>query len=251
MKTVLCILFAFSTAALADRPFMPTSNPSRVISVTGTAEVRVKPDIIHINTGIETRDTELDAAKNENDRRMAAVLQFLKNQAIAKNDIQTDRINLMPVYRNEYQQNATKPIYFDVDRRLAVCLHSSTNFDELVTGLVKAGVTHIQDIEFHTTELRKHRDAARQLAIRAAKEKAVALAQELGAKVGPPQSINENTWGGSYAYSGMNNRQMMSQNSVAYGGNQGSGESAEGPDGSLALGVINIGATVNVTFELQ
>jgi Protein of unknown function (DUF541) len=51
--------------------------------------------------------------------------------------------------------------------------------------------THVYGIEFRTCGLRKHRDAARGLAIQAAREKAIALAGELGQEVGRPIDIRE------------------------------------------------------------
>jgi uncharacterized protein YggE len=102
-------------------------------------------------------------------------------------------------------------------------------------------------IEFRTTELRKHRDAAREQATRAAKEKAVALAKELGVKVGKPQTIAEQTAGGFWNWSGSawQNANAMMQNSIQQAAG---GESA---DGNLAVGQISITATVSVTFRLE
>ena len=45
-------------------------------------------------------------------------------------------------------------------------------FEELLSRVLLAGANHIYDIDFSTSELRKHRDAARALAMKAAQEKA-------------------------------------------------------------------------------
>jgi uncharacterized protein YggE len=49
--------------------------------------------------------------------------------------------------------------------------------DKLVDAVLKNGANQFSGIEFRTSELRKHRDQARRMAIKAAKEKA-ALAQQ-------------------------------------------------------------------------
>src|SRR5439155_27153369 len=50
---------------------------------------------------------------------------------------------------------------------------------------------HTGGIDYQSTELRKYRDQARDEATKAAKEKAVALAQALGNQVGKTHSIEE------------------------------------------------------------
>ena len=119
-------------------------------------------------------------------------------------------------------------------------------FDAVLKGALTSGANYVLGIDFRTTELRKHRDTARQQAIRAAKEKAVALAQELEVTVGKAQSIHEQTssgwWGGSSSYANYN---VMAQNvmQAAPGGVEG--------EGNLAVGMISVTATVNVTFLLE
>ena len=62
-------------------------------------------------------------------------------------------------------------------------------FEDLLSDALEAGVTHVQGIEFRTTELRKHRDRARSLALKAAQEKAELLADGAGRKIGKAISI--------------------------------------------------------------
>jgi uncharacterized protein YggE len=87
------------------------------------------------------------------------------------------------------------------------------------------------------------------MAIRAAKEKAVALAAELDMKVGKPFTITES--GGnylpSYRSSGRGNAFMNAQNSVASDANP----AAEVVQGTFAPGQISIEANVSVVFELH
>ena len=49
----------------------------------------------------------------------------------------------------------------------------------------------MEGIEFRTTQIRKHKDKARQMAIRAAQEKAIALTKEIGQTIGKAYSITE------------------------------------------------------------
>ena len=101
--------------------------------------------------------------------------------------------------------------------------------------------------------MRKYRDQARELAMKAAKEKAQALANTAGAETSCVLNINENSW--SYYngwWYGRNQQNTMTQNVVqnaapsgSSGGNSGSG------DEPISLGQISIKAEVSATFGLK
>jgi uncharacterized protein YggE len=75
------------------------------------------------------------------------------------------------------------------------------------------------------------------MAIRAAQEKAIALAKELGQTVGKAHSIFEDSYGWLSGYA-----QNVSQNV---------GGAPPGSDSSIALGQIRVSSRVTVSFELQ
>jgi uncharacterized protein YggE len=126
------------------------------------------------------------------------------------------------------------------------------DFDAVMKGLLANGVNAVHGIDFRTAQLRKYRDQARQMAIRAAKEKADAMAGELGVKCGKPYQININDGGGSLGWYGPSRgyygggfnymAQNVSQNAQ--------GDASETGD-TLAVGQISVSATVNVAFYIQ
>jgi uncharacterized protein YggE len=238
---LVCFLAGRAGAQVASTVPLPT------ISVSGTAEVRVQPDEVNLQLAVETRDPKLEEAVKQNESRTAAVLKFLKDAGIAAKDIQTDYVEIEPQYNNDRRVQQLVPEYYRVRRNLGVRLRKVAQFDEVMAGVLRSGVNYVLGIEFRTTELRKHRDTARQQAIRAAKEKATALASELDVKVGKAQSINEQTGGGWWGLSSRSsNYNMMAQNSF-----QEAPAGGGGGEGNLAVGMINVTATVNVTFALE
>ena len=58
---------------------------------------------------------------------------------------------------------------------MVITLGDVSRFEDLLSDTLLAGANHVHNVEFRTTELRQHRDAARALAIQAAREKAEAL----------------------------------------------------------------------------
>jgi uncharacterized protein YggE len=251
-SALVCIAFSFFGVAQlrpSQAQWVAPPEPRNLIHVSGTAEIRVEPNEVDLRLGIESRSPELDAAVRQNDASTAAVLKFLKDSGLAAKDVQTDFVEIQPNYRRDNGRDEVIPEFYSVRRNFGVRLRKVAQFDAVLSGALKHGANHVLGIEFRTTELRKHRDAARQQAIRAAKEKADALAKELAVKVGKATNIQEQTGSGYWNWGAGRNylANAMSQN-VAQAVSSGGGESAEG---NLAVGMISVTATVNVTFELQ
>lgn len=224
------------------------SREPRLITVTGDAEVRIVPDEVVLTLGIETWNKDLQVAKNQNDEIVAKVLALASGYGIDPQHVQTDFVSIEPRYRNGYYEESDFIGYF-VRKSIVITLRDLSEFEDLLTEALEAGVNYVQGIQFRTTELRKHRDEARALAIRAAQEKALAMAEELGQQVGEPHTIQEvqsGWWSGYNAWWGSHWNGGMTQNVI-----QETGGGALAAEGSLAPGQISVNARVSVTFELE
>lgn len=223
------------------------SQEPRLISATGDAEVRVVPDEVILTLGVETWDKDLDLAKSQNDEIVARALALTTAYGIEPQHVQTDYVSIEPRYRNGYYDESDF-IGFFVRKTIVITLKDISKFEDLLASALGAGVNHVQGIQFRTTDLRKYRDEARAMAIKAAQEKAVALAAELGQKVGDPHMIREERsgwWSGYGAWWGSRWGGAMAQNVIQeVGGNALTGES------SVAPGQISVTAKVTASFEL-
>jgi len=247
MKKHLIVAFAIANLSLTSAFSQVPAHPA-MISVSGSAEVKVAPDEIYLRVGVETRHENLEDAKKQNDERISKALVFLKASDVKDKDVQTDFISIEPTFDNNVSR--TKPVTYVVRKSIEVKLTKIESFEGLLTGLLTNGVNNVHGVEFRTSQLRKHRDAARAMAIRAAKEKADALASELGVKRGKVYNINANDWGGSWSSSGSywggRYGGGMSQNSV-----QNIGGAPEAADGTLSIGQVSVSASVNVSFLIE
>lgn len=229
-------------AASASAPVV-----DRTISVSGSAEVKVVPDQVVINLTIETLDKDLAKAKKDNDARVQRVLDVAKKTGISDQHMQTAQISVEPVYQQierSGQYYRGEIIHYVVRRSVVLCLKDLTKFEGMLTNLLTSGATHVDGISFESTQLRKHRDEARAMATKAAKEKAQAIAGQLGEKLGRPRSINENTgWSGGY----MSN---VAQNVYAQSRSESAGADGDVSGNTFAPGQITISATINVVFDL-
>jgi uncharacterized protein YggE len=222
------------------------SGPPR-ISVSGSAEVKVPPDEVYLRVGVETRHESIEEAKRQNDERISKALSFLKGTDIKPKDIQTDFISIEPIFDDHVSQ--TKPVAYIARKSIEIKLTKVDTFEKILAGLLTNGVNNVHGIDFRTSELRKHRDTARAMAVRAAKEKADALASELGVKRGKAYSINANEWGGwwSSGNSWGNRYSGMFQNAVQNAGSA----PTESEEGALSIGQISVSASVNVSFLIE
>jgi uncharacterized protein YggE len=243
--TALSVLLLPNTALRSSESETP-----RTITVTGEAEIRVVPDEVEITLGVETWNTKLDSAKHENDSRVEAIIETVQDFGVKPQHIQTDHLSLDMTY-NSYSYNEMRKVTgYVVRRTVVVTLRDISKFDALLSELVESGANTIHGIQFRTTELREHRDNARELAINAAREKAVALAGELNQSIGLPQNIREDQAGWwswySHGWWGARYGGTMSQNVI-----QESTSVATLSDSGMAPGQISITAQVTVVFEMK
>lgn len=217
----------------------------RTIQVNGEAEVLVTPDKASIRAGIEYWDKNLAVARKSTDEALKKAIALAEEFKIAKESIQVEWINVELERRgwNEKPAHALEGYY--VRRNVNFTLKNLDRFDDFLGRLLETGVNQIHGVDFQTSDLRKHRDAARELAMKAAQEKARDMAKAIGQKIGRANQINEtqDIWSSFYGgYRGRAGSQMMQNVSV----------DRLGPDSSAsAVGKISVKATVSAVFQLD
>ncbi len=232
---VLCVFTAAVSAQTADVSKMPT------IQVTGTAEIQVVPDTATFSFTVSKKNKSVASAKKENDETIAKVTSLAKQYGIAATDVKTDYIRVKEATKRVESANPDVDYtevfdgYF-VNRSLVIKLRDMTKFESFLTALLDAGIDDVSNVVFTSSEIRKYKDQARAQAIRAAKEKAQAIAGEIGQSIGKAVSIEEKDIDGyrsPYA--------NISSNSFST-----SDDNAE----TDAVGTISVKAQVEVEFLL-
>lgn len=226
----------------------PLDDERPTIRVTGEALVNVVPDKIVISFGIETWDTNMFVAKENNNRILKSAKTAMKQLDLSDKDIQTDHLSVEPRWHDDYRQ---KFIGYFVRNSVVATLTDTAKIEQLVTAVLQAGVNYIHSVNYETTEFKKYREQAREAALTAAREKADKMAAVLGRSAGAPIRIEEGYSGSPSYWSnwsgwGYGRRGGMSQN-VIQDARDGSGDTGE----TIALGKISIRASVGVTFELE
>jgi uncharacterized protein YggE len=219
--------------ALVQTPLPP------LVSVAGIGEIKVQPDEIVLNVGIDIRHKNLDEARQQSDDRVKDLLQFLKKSGIEDKYIQTTHLSVYPNYIGEY--GATTPEFYMTQKSVSIIIKNIKRFDEILTGIYKTGANRVEGVEYRTSELQKYREQARKLAMQSAKQKAAALTGELGAKVGRVYNITESASEGypTPYYRGRVANKMMEAGDAA----------ATGP--TIAVGQIMVRSSVEVSFVIE
>ncbi len=168
----------------------------RGIDVNGIGEVEVTPDMLSVHLGVETVDNNPVKAQAENDRRVRALLDITKKLEIPPADVDTGDVSLARHEEWEYR----KPMFLGYFARtdIAVTLRDMSKYGRLVTEALEAGVNNISSLEYDYSKGDEKAKEAQILAVRAARQKAVALAAELGKKIGQPLHISNEESGRSY-----------------------------------------------------
>ncbi len=215
-----------------------------VIFTSGDAEVRVAPDEVIINVGVETVNRSLRTAKEANEAAIQRALAVARRYGLPPERIQTNFIEVEPQYHRS--ETSIDLLAYFVRKSMTVRLRDIQQFDGLMTDLLEAGINHVNGIEWRTTELRKYRDQARSLAIKAAREKAEALAREIGRSAGKAVSVSEEgVWWGVMGASWWGGQRVMMQNVVSNAGGPGAS------DLGTVAGQISVTARVHVSFSLE
>lgn len=203
------------------------------INVSGEGKVKVAPDQASISISIETKGSKANDVKQQNDKKMDAILKFIKNSNIAKEDYQTQRVSLNPNY--DYEK---KKYSYIAIQTLQILLKDLSKYDVLMEGLVDQGINRIDNVEFKSSKMKELQSDARKLAVKDAKAKAEDFVSVLDQKVGKALLISDN----SQSYVSQPRMYAMKSSMVM-------DESV--PRETLAIGEIEIMANVSVSFILE
>ena len=204
------------------------------ISVSGEGKIKVIPDEATITVAVENSGKDATEVKKLNDATVEKVLKAIKQAGIAPADFQSQRVNL----NKNYDYN-TKKYSYVANQMISIHLKDLKKYDKLMMDLVDSGINNIQGVAFQSSKIKEFERQARKEAMLNAKEKATDYVSVLaGQKVGKALLISENS------ATNYPRPQVYAMKSMAM-------ESDSMPRETLAIGEIEIIATINVSFILE
>jgi uncharacterized protein len=238
LMSLACLSIVAANAQNVDISKVPT------VDTTGTAEIQVVPDTATLSFSIMKKDKSVSVAKKQNDETIAKVTGLARRFNINAADVKTDYIRVSEVTKRVKIKDSDDDYenVFDgyrVTRNLVVKLSDISKFETFLTALLDAGVNDVANVVFSSSELRRYKDQARAMAIRAAKEKAEAIAKEIGQTIGKAVSIDEENLDDNRGSNLLNSNNNMSFELIGENNSQ-----------TIAVGTISVKAQVNAKFLL-
>ena len=197
------VVLIIALLVLVTKPWQTTTE---TISVTAQGQAEVTPNVAQITATIESKNPNLDAARKENEAKVADLIAGLKNLGVNEKDIKTRQITGGGTY--EILDTSQTQIYPAPPRpkptnqfstSLEVTISDLTKADEVIGALTAGGATNLYgpNLTVGNEELDNGKSKAREDAVNEAKKKAEELAKLSGRKLGKAVKIQEQ---GDYGY---------------------------------------------------
>jgi len=161
------------------------------ISVSGTGEASGSPDLALVDLGVSAEGETVKEARDTAANAMNDVLEAVKDDGVADEDIQTVQFRIEPEY--EYPDGKQELIGFRVTNIVEVKVRDLDRVGEVVDDVAKAAgdVVQVQSLRFTIEEPEALRAEGRKEAVADARSRAESLAELAGVKLGKPISIAE------------------------------------------------------------
>ena len=171
----------------------PGDAPPRLISVSGLGEVKTRPDMAVVSSGVVSEAPTAREALAKNNTAMSAVIAALKNAGVAEDDIQTSNFSVSPKYP-PYQPNQTtapRIVGYTVSNQVTASVKDLRKLGAILDMLVQSDSNQISGIAFDVNEPKALLDEARKKAVADARAKAELYAAAAGVTLGRVLQISE------------------------------------------------------------
>jgi len=164
--------------------------PQRLVSVTGSGEVKAQPDMAYVSLGVEARKPTLAAARTEVNAAVERLLALTRELKIEPKFVDSTRLQVQPDYR--WDEKASKQVLlgYVVNRQIEVEVHDLDRLGTLLEKSVSAGVNQLGGARLDSSRRKELEREALTKAVDDARLNADALARAAGAKLGLVQSIS-------------------------------------------------------------
>lgn len=209
------------------------SNTPATLSASGTGTASTDPDVVDIQLGVDTVDSDMAAAVDQNTIKMNEIMAVFAKMGVADEDIQTTNYNLWVEEVYDQSGQPTDEKRFHVSNTVNVRLRDLTQVGTLIEEATSAGVNNVFGINFGVADTTELEQAALDNAIDNAQGKAAWMASKMEANLGPVVNVIE---GGLYS-----SPMPMAAKSMGEGG---------GGEVPISQGQFSMTAQVQVTYEL-
>ena len=181
-------------ASIQDGTVLEIVNSQRIsktIQVTGIGSALAEPDILVLSLGVSVLKDSVKEAREEAAQAMQGVLDSLKGNGVAEQDLQTQHFSIQQEF--DFVNGRREFRGFRVTNTVSATLRDLDQVGQAIDDAAEAGgdVVQVQSIRFAVDNTTALQVQARVGAMRNAHTKARALATEGAVTLGKPISISE------------------------------------------------------------
>ena len=188
---LLALLMSACQPGISSVPQAAAQPAPRTMSVSGSGEAFLAPDIAYINIGVHTEAATAAEAVAENTTQTEGLIEALIDFGIASEDIRTTNFSIWPM--DQFDPVTGRPTgekTYAVDNTVYVTVRELDGLGDLLDAAVTAGANTVNSIQFDVADKDEALQQARAEAVEDAREQAQAIAQAAGLSLGEIQSIS-------------------------------------------------------------
>jgi len=182
------MILAVLLSACGSAVIPGAAQSQRVISVSGSGQVSLKPDIAYIYMGVSTENESAADAVAKNNANTQRLIDALKAAGVAENDLRTSNFSIWQNTPYGLDGQPGAPVY-RVDNTVYVTARDLAKLGDLLDAAVRAGANNINSIQFDVADKTQAMTDARKAAVEAARKQAAELADAAGVTLGDIQGI--------------------------------------------------------------
>lgn len=184
----LALVIIYSLCWGPGKKFADSLMPVKTITVSAEGKVTVSPDIAKLSFSVVSQGINPKTLADNNNKKMNAAIDFAKSKGIEEKDIKTTDYNLSPRYEYDEKTKKTFISGYTLTQTILVKIRDLNKVAEILAGLPALGINQISSISFDIDDQEKYLSEARNQAFDKVKEKAMAMTEKNGVKLG--QVIN-------------------------------------------------------------
>lgn len=181
------VAVALTLPSLAQDASPAPGTMERTVTVSGTATIRSDPDEATVTLGVRTQALTAEAAMRDNANRMNDVIQAIRGEGVAADDISTAWINLYP----QYDDAGVTIVGYVAENQVYATVRVMDSIGAVIDAAIEAGANLSSGITFGLSDESQGVEDALGDAVTDARSKAEALAEATGAQLGAVITVVE------------------------------------------------------------
>ena len=165
-----------------------------LIHVSGRGEVMAAPDRAVVRLAVETNSEEAAGAQNQVNEIIKKTVAGIRKAGIPEEAIRTSGLSLTPIYSKLSSSKESAPpkiLQYRAATSIEVRVDEIAKAGQVIDAGLQAGANRLEGISFELKDELPSRTRALRLAVNEARQKAEAIAGELGVRIRKVRDITE------------------------------------------------------------